>query len=117
MAVKYFSHVAALWQRRFWAWMDRRSRVSILHKLTHKNLYILPTKRGGFFFGITFVLWLIGTNYQNNLVLALAFLMFSIFVVSIIHTFDNLVHLTFRYKSVDDVFAGSDAHFEFSFFF
>lgn len=114
MAVKYFSQAVILWQRRFWAWMDRRSHVSTHHKLTHKNLYILPTRRGGFFFGITFVLWLIGTNYQNNLVLALAFLMFSIFIVSIIQTFDNLVHLSFRYKRVDDVFAGGDAHFEFT---
>ena len=101
-------------QNRFWTWVDRRSPVSPEHKLTHKNLYILPTERGLFFLGITFILWLIGTNYQNNLVLALSFLMLSIFLVSILHTFDNLVHLTFQYKGVDDVFAGSDANFEFA---
>lgn len=100
-------------EKRIWKWLDSRSAVSSTHRLSHRNLYILPTKRGGYFILITFVLWLMGTNYQNNLVLALVFLMISIFVVSILHTFDNMVSLSIDYNGVDDVFAGSEANFSF----
>lgn len=51
------------------------------------------------------VLWVLGTNYQNNLILALAFFMVSIFVVSIHLTFLNLRGLQIRYVKHGEAYA------------
>ncbi len=57
------------------------------------------------------VLWLLGTNYQNNLILALTFLLISIFVVSILHTFSNLAGLDIELKGASNSFVGENVHF------
>ncbi|MFL0799904.1 MAG: DUF58 domain-containing protein [Agarilytica sp.] len=57
------------------------------------------------------VLWLLGTNYQNNLILALTFLLISIFIVSILHTFSNLAGLDIELKGAGNAFVGENVHF------
>ncbi|MFL0808881.1 MAG: DUF58 domain-containing protein [Agarilytica sp.] len=57
------------------------------------------------------VLWLLGTNYQNNLILALAFLLISIFLVSMLHTFANLAGLDLELMGSANAFVGENADF------
>ncbi|MFT5085057.1 MAG: hypothetical protein ACI9Y1_003114, partial [Lentisphaeria bacterium] len=108
-----FKGIGQRWKKRFHRWLDRRSPPSDVHRLNRRNLYIFPTKLGFAFLLLVFVLWLLGTNYQNNLILALAFLLVSIFVVSILHTFSNLAGLEFTFKGVAPVFSGEIAQFTF----
>ncbi|PCK09697.1 MAG: DUF58 domain-containing protein [Alteromonadaceae bacterium] len=94
--------------------IDRRSKSSNDHKLNHNNLYILPTVRGWLFIGLTAIIWLLGTNYQNNLILGLGFWLISLFVLSILHTYGNLVGLSLRFKGAPAVFAGEEVFFHFN---
>lgn len=77
----------------WYSWVDKRSTKANGHRLHHKNLYILPTAAGWGFLALAFVVWLLGTNYQNNLILALAYFQVSLFVVAILHTYNNMAGL------------------------
>lgn len=107
----FFQPFAEFWRGRFFVWLDRRNPSRRQHKLTLKNLYIFPTRRGFIFLLFLTVLWLLGTNYQNNLILALTFLLISIFIVSILHTFANLAGLELELKGAANAFAGEKVGF------
>jgi len=111
--IKFLPNIKSLWRKRFFRWLDRRNPSKSHHRLTSRNLYIFPTKRGLFFLVFVMVLWLLGTNYQNNLILALTFLLVSIFVVSILHTYANMAGLEIELKGAANAFAGEVAHFFF----
>lgn len=93
------------------SWLDSMAPSATTHELTRKNVYIFPNLRGFGYLIVTMVLWLIGTNYQNNLVLAASFFMAALFVVAILHTYLNLKDLEVTVKGAAPVFAGDSAHF------
>jgi uncharacterized protein (DUF58 family) len=79
--------------------------------LAQRRVYILPT-RHGLTFGFALVLMLIGSiNYNLSLGYVLTFLLAGLGVVSILHTFRNLVHLYVSAGRVAPVFAGDIARF------
>lgn len=78
--------------------------------LRHRTIYVLPSGAGlGFLFTVL-VLWLLGTNYQNNLILGASFLLLSVFFVSVIHAFRNLSGLRISAVHSPPVFAGESAN-------
>lgn len=83
------------------------------HRLYHKNLYVVPTKTGWAFLGLALVIWLLGTNYQNNLILALAYLQVSLLVMVILNTYNNLSGLTIDCLGSDGGHAGETINFRF----
>jgi len=54
---------------------------------------------------------MLGTNCQNSLILALAYLMVSVFVVGILHAFASLAGITVRFIEGKPAFAGEPATF------
>ncbi len=79
--------------------------------LDRRRVYILPT-RAGFLFLLVLGAMLLGAiNYSNSLGFALTFLLASLSVVSIIHTFRNLHGLSFHPGHSRPVFAGEQALF------
>ena len=80
--------------------------------LVQKRVYILPT-RAGLAFAVALAVMLIGSiNYNLSLGYILTFLLGSMALVAILHTFRNLVHLRVTPGRVDPVFAGETAWFE-----
>lgn len=79
--------------------------------LSQRRVYILPTPQG-LIFAMSLLLMLIGSiNYGLSLGYVLTFLLGGMGMVSILHTFRNLAHLTVRAGRVDPVFAGERALF------
>ena len=101
------------WHERFFSWIDRRSRLATEHRLGHKNLYIFLTWRGMALLLVVLILWLFGTNYQNNLILALVFFTLSVFHIVKLLTYFNLSGLQLRWQSAAPVFVGEQARFIF----
>ena len=62
---------------------------------------------------VSISIWVLGTNYQNNLILALSFLMFSLFVISIHYTFNNLHRLKIEFSGMSEAFAGEELRVRF----
>jgi uncharacterized protein (DUF58 family) len=80
--------------------------------LRQNRVYILPT-RPGLAFGLALAVMLVGSiNYNLSLGYILTFLLASMGMVAILHTFRNLVHLHITPGRVQAVFAGEVAWFE-----
>lgn len=96
----------------FWQFVANRARPeSGPVFLSQKRVYILPT-RHGWTFAFALLLMLIGSiNYGLSLGFILTFLLAGMGVVSILHTFRNLAHLTVTPGRVDPAYAGGDARF------
>lgn len=77
--------------------------------LGHRRVFILPTRRGLGFALLLLLQLLISTNYSINLGFALTFLLGSMALTSILHTFRNLAGLTVRAGHAAPVFAGEIA--------
>lgn len=98
--------------RQFWnSWVDRRGGIAKTHQLHHRNLYVLPTKLGWAFVVLALIVWLLGTNYQNNLILALSYLQLSIVVVVILRTYNNLSGLQIDCQKALHAHAGESVSF------
>ena len=100
----------ALWQRRFQNWLERRIPPARRLQLNQKNLFIFISREGWAYLFIAGLVWIGATNFQNNLVLALCFLLLAILCVAIHQTFANLSGLTLRWIGAEPVFAGDVAH-------
>ena len=87
-------------------WVDRRQPLSSAESLTQKNIYILPSRQSYGFMFVVLLLWLVGTNYENNLVLALSYLLMSVFVSGIFSTHANLSGLKISVVGCGQAFAG-----------
>lgn len=79
--------------------------------LTHRRVYILPTRQG-FAFALLLLIMLLGSiNYSNSLGYFLTFLLASLIQVTIFHTYSNLLKLSFGPAICKPVFAGDNANF------
>ena len=99
------------WDQRLERWLDQRSPRASQVVLNRKNLYTFPNFTGLIYLLITLVIWLLGTNYQNNLILGLSYLLVSIFVVGILHAFANLAGISIRFVGARPAFAGDSVNF------
>ena len=79
--------------------------------LNRKNIFIVPTRNGLLFLFSSGLVFIAAINYAVSLAFALAFLMVSIFILSILHSFNNLNQLTLTSLSAQDVFCGEEACF------
>lgn len=79
--------------KRFFAFVDKRVPKHAQHVLSHKTIYILPTAFGCCFLGFILLLFVLGTNYQNNLILFVSYLLSSLFIVAMLYSFHNLLGL------------------------
>lgn len=80
--------------------------------LNQRCIFILPTKRGLGFVVLISLLLLIAFVYNNNLAYLLAFLLASIFFITILHTFKSLANLVLTVGQSQPVFSGESAGFE-----
>lgn len=105
MAATLVRRVQKAWARR------RHPAPQTAHTLTRRKVYILPT-RNGWLFALVLLAMLIGAiNYENSLAYALTFLLASVGVVSILHTYRNLGGVGVRAGQCRPVFAGETAVF------
>ncbi len=95
------------WQR----WLVRRIPPAASVRLTQRRIFIIPTRIGAAF-GLALGLMLLAAiNYQNSLAYGLTFLLASVFIVAILHTYRNLAGLTLHAAGGAAVFVGEQARF------
>lgn len=95
-------------QQRFGRWLDRRIPPGPVIRLSQRNVFIFPTATGFAFGGLVALLILAAINYQASLVYAVAFLLGSVFLVTILYTFRNLSGLRLELAGVRPGFVGED---------
>lgn len=79
------------WFRGRWQkWLDQRlPRVKTV-RLTQQNTFIFPGEEGLVFLVVVLLVFVGGINYENSLMLGTAFMLASLFLVTIVATFLNL---------------------------
>ena len=83
-------------QRRLLKWLDRRVPASHEHHLNGNSIFILPSGFGWSFIILSLCLFLLGTNYQNNLMLLLSYLCLSIMLLTLFYTHQNFARLALK---------------------
>jgi uncharacterized protein (DUF58 family) len=101
-----FEKLKQLIAKRFQYFLNRRLPVSHSITLNQKRLFIFPSRSGWWYFFLLLVILMVAINYQNNMAFALVFLLASVFVVGILHTFANLSGLTITALRSEPVFSG-----------
>ncbi|GIX29553.1 MAG: hypothetical protein KatS3mg124_0025 [Porticoccaceae bacterium] len=88
------------------AWLARRLPRAAAVRLDRRTLFVLPTPLGLAFLGMAGLLWLLGANYQNGVVHAMAALTAALWLASVFHTFANLAGLEVRVARMGAAFPG-----------
>lgn len=83
-------------QRRLLKWLDKRVPASHEHHLNLNSIFILPSGFGWSFIILSLCLFLLGTNYQNNLMLLLSYLCLSIMLLTLFYTHQNFARLALK---------------------
>ncbi|MEQ1558986.1 MAG: DUF58 domain-containing protein [Methyloglobulus sp.] len=91
--------------------LGERTLVNKPFTLNQRRIFILPTQRGLGFGVLILLLALIAFVYNNNLAYMLAFLLGSIFFITILHTYKALAGLIIQEGQATAVFAGEAAGF------
>ena len=76
-------------------WLKKRMPAASTQALSNKNVFIFPTPFGFAYLAFLLLLFLLGTNYQNNVIILLSYMMVSLFVTCMLHSFFNLSGITF----------------------
>ncbi|MCP3945166.1 MAG: DUF58 domain-containing protein [Desulfobacteraceae bacterium] len=80
-------------------------------KLSRKSFSLFPTQHGFLFLAILIAMLLGSINYNNNAGFILVFLLGGMALISIFHSFKNLVGVEIKFLSSLPVFAGQTAIF------
>lgn len=93
-------------------WLARRRPAAPHVRLDHRRIFILPTRVGVAFLFALLIMLLAAINYQNSLAYALTFLLGSLFIIAILHTYRNLAGLELHGGAAPPVFAGEQARLD-----
>ncbi|MCF5386780.1 DUF58 domain-containing protein, partial [Pseudomonas syringae] len=91
-----------LWQR----WLSRRIPPASRITLDHRRIFIMPTRTGMIYALVLVLMLLVAINYQNSLAYGLTFLLLSIGVLAILHTYRNISGLVLSAGVARSVFVG-----------
>lgn len=99
-------------RRRFGEWVNRRIPPARHVTLDQKRIFIMPSRVGFFFLLCLLVMLLTAINYENNMSYALTFLLATLFIVAILHTYANLAGLSINAVQAKPAFPGQQTEFD-----
>lgn len=97
---------------KFQKWLNQRIPTQRSITLNQRSIFIFPSKTGLAFCALLILLLLLGINYQNALIYGLTFMLISILLITILHTFRNLSGLTLELIASLPSFVGEDIEFQ-----
>jgi uncharacterized protein (DUF58 family) len=92
---------------------EKRPREPLPLVLSHRRVYVMPTRHGFFFFMVLGAMLLGALNHNNNLGFLLVFLLGGMAFVSIFHTYRNIAGISLVSARSSPVFAQERAQFVF----
>lgn len=92
-------------QTRINKWLDKRIPPSHTYQMDVNNTFILPTRFGWAIVALTTCLFILGTNYQNNVILMFCYFVFALLLLSMFHSYVSFVQFKVTFRPVENVFA------------
>lgn len=99
------------WRGRFAAWIERRLLATPVLRLSHREIFIFPSRGGWLFICVGFLILVGASNYQNNLGLVLAFWLGSLGVLAKFMSFRNVLGVRLRAGDPSPTFVGETLRF------
>jgi uncharacterized protein (DUF58 family) len=97
--------------QRYWdKWLNKRIPAASQHHLNHHNIFIFPAKFGLLFLSLCVLLFLLGTNYQNNLMLLLCYFLLAMFLVNLLSSYINFARIDLQIGKCPEVFVDDNLH-------
>ncbi|WP_100658325.1 DUF58 domain-containing protein [Alteromonas flava] len=93
-------------QERWLRWLDKRIPPAASHQLDLKNVFIFPSRFGWLFVALCISLFILGTNYQNNLMLLLCFWLVGVLLINLHASYWNFARLQLAITSFPAGYAG-----------
>lgn len=87
-------------------WFNRRLPAVQQLRLQQRHIFIVPSAAGVSFAGVLLLMLVVAINYQNSLAYGLTFLLASLALLSVFHTWRNLAGLTLAAAGTEPCFAG-----------
>lgn len=103
--------IKGFFQQSFQRWLARRIPTQTKHQLNSRNIMIYPTRFGLVYLAFVILVFLLGTNYQNNIILLFSYLLASLFISVMLHSFYNFSQLRFHSIAKQQGFAGEPLSF------
>lgn len=103
--------MSRLFRSRWNRWLARRIPAAASVRLRQRQIFIIPSQVGAAFALALALMLLAAINYQNSLAYGLTFLLGSVFIVAILHTYRNLAGLVLKAGSAGAVFVGEQGRF------
>lgn len=95
----------------FERWATSRRPKGTFIELNQSKIFIFPTAAGWSFLLLCIVIFLVGTNYQNNLIQTVSFFLISLGILSIHYTYLNLSGLQIKILRGFNCYAEDQAEF------
>lgn len=86
-------------------WLNKRIPASNAYQLDVNNTFILPTRFGWAIVGLMTCLFILGTNYQNNVILMFCYFVFALLLLSMFHSYVSFVQFHIQFRPIDNFFA------------
>lgn len=83
----YFRDFKNNWLTRRNHWLDKRIPAENCSKFDLRNTFILPSSFGWAMIAIVVFLFILGTNYQNNIVLSMSYFFTALLLLSLFHSY------------------------------
>lgn len=94
------------WPKRMSVWLDKRIPAAKQFQLDMRSIFIFPSKFGVLFFVLCLGLFILGTNYQNNLMLLLCFFLLSLMLLNLFVAYLNFAKLNIQLGKTTNIYAG-----------
>ncbi|MBT0587311.1 DUF58 domain-containing protein [Alteromonas oceanisediminis] len=90
-------------------WLSQRIPPANRHRLTMRSIFILPSRFGWMFLLLCVGLFILGTNYQNNIMLLLCYLLVAIFLINLHASYWNFARLDISIDPIASGYAGEQS--------
>ena len=75
-------------------WLNKRQPPARQVTLSQKIIYILPSRFGLWYILLLILLYFLGTNYQNNVILLMSYMLVSVLLLALVLAWRNLHNIT-----------------------
>jgi uncharacterized protein (DUF58 family) len=99
MSMKYWYEVSIE------KWLNKRIPSSHAYQMDVNNTFILPTRFGWAIVGLMSCLFILGTNYQNNVILMFCYFVFALLLLALFHSYTNFVQFYIAFRPISNSFA------------
>ncbi|MBO1254872.1 DUF58 domain-containing protein [Alteromonas sp. 5E99-2] len=91
--------------KRFAKWLRKRIPAENNQTLSHQKIFIFPSKFGAWYLILCGLLFVLGTNYQNNIMRLLCTFLLSLFLLHLFASYINFSRLRIKALPCSDIYA------------